>query len=551
MLTNLLIRNYAIIDHLELEWPQGMSAITGETGAGKSIIIGAIQFVLGARADSKVLCQPDEKCIVELRFTQLEHQREELSQLEFLDDSEEILIRREILPNGRSRSFVNDSPVTVSDLQTLSPLLIAIHQQFDQLDILDNAVQLEMLDQYLGLQSEVESCGEEYRLWRNLLGEQKHLEEEQRRANEEKDYVEFQYRELHDAALLDNEYTGIEEELALALKAGEILNSARTASELIEGEQGVMDQLNTIGQSMKGILQLPGIGELHQQLQDARSGLKEFNTAFNRLADRTDFDEEKISLLQQRFDLLTRLMKKHRVKSDTALIELRDQLYERLRGFSNVYEEIEKLKKKIDLAYQQLLQRARSISQLRQKKAPGMEPEVTALLQQLGMEFAQFNVGLSQITEPGPTGMDRADFLFSANKGKAPAPIRLQASGGEISRLNLVLKSVISKRSKLPTMIFDEIDTGVSGQVALKMGDILREISAHQQLITITHSPQVASRATHHFLVYKETNSKISNTRLKKLSRDERMTELAKMLSGDPPTPSALKNARELISSAN
>lgn len=370
MLTNLLIRNYAIIDHLELEWPQGMSAITGETGAGKSIIIGAIQFVLGARADSKVLCQPDEKCIVELRFTQLEHQREELSQLEFLDDSEEILIRREILPNGRSRSFVNDSPVTVSDLQTLSPLLIAIHQQFDQLDILDNAVQLEMLDQYLGLQSEVESCGEEYRLWRNLLGEQKHLEEEQRRANEEKDYVEFQYRELHDAALLDNEYTGIEEELALALKAGEILNSARTASELIEGEQGVMDQLNTIGQSMKGILQLPGIGELHQQLQDARSGLKEFNTAFNRLADRTDFDEEKISLLQQRFDLLTRLMKKHRVKSDTALIELRDQLYERLRGFSNVDEEIEKLKKKIDLAYQQLLQRARSISQLRQKKAP-------------------------------------------------------------------------------------------------------------------------------------------------------------------------------------
>lgn len=551
MLTNLLIRNYAIIDHLELEWPKGMSAITGETGAGKSIIIGAIQFVLGARADSKVLCQPDEKCIVELRFTQLEHLREDLVKLEFLDDTEEILIRREILPNGRSRSFVNDTPVTVSDLQTLSPLLIAIHQQFDQLDILDNSVQLKMLDQYLGLQSEVESCGEEYKLWKNLLAELKQLDEEQRKANEEKDYVEFQYKELHEVLLQDNEYLRIEEELALALKAGDILNTARSASELIEGEQGVMDQLNTIMQSMKGIMEVPGIGELDQVLQDARTSLKEFNASLSRLADRTDFDEEKISILQDRFDLLTRLMKKHRVKSDTALIELRDQLHERLRGFSNVDEEIEKIKKKIDLAYQQLLKRARSISQLRQKNAPGMEPEVTALLKQLGMEFAQFNVGLSQATEPGPTGLDRADFLFSANKGKAPAPIRLQASGGEISRLNLVLKSVISKRSKLPTMIFDEIDTGVSGQVALKMGDILREISEHQQLITITHSPQVASRATNHFLVYKETNPKNSTTRLKKLSRDERMTELAKMLSGDPPTPSALKNAKELISSAN
>ncbi len=551
MLAKLIVKNYAIIDQLELDWPGGLIAITGETGAGKSIIIGALQFVLGGRTESKVMRNSDEKCIVEVRFNQLQDKFEELKAVEYLDAFDEIIIRREINPNGRSRSFVNDSQVNVSELLQLSPILINIHQQFDHLDILEEETQLALLDLYAGLGPEVLEYQEQFKLYKKRIAEKSQLEEEQKKSNQERDYIEFQLQELLQTNLQAEEYNQLENELALALSAEEILNSAQGSTQILEGDKGVIDQLQEIANLLKPIQHIPSILEIYSKIQDIKSDCKDVHFDLNKMADQTEFDAEKINLLQSRFDHLTRLFKKHQVQTDVELISIREKLSEKIKTYNSLEQDIEILVKQISEIRNTLTIKAQKISVERKLFAAQIKPDVVQLLQRLGMEYAQFSIEINASQELQWNGMDKVEYLFSANKGTSLRPIRQQSSGGELSRLNLALKSLSSKKSKLPTMIFDEIDTGVSGQIALQMGDILKEMSLKQQLITITHSPQVASRAAHQFLVYKDTNAAVTNSRMKKLNKEERMIELAKMLSGDPPTASAIKNANDLISSAN
>lgn len=551
MLSSLYIKNYAIIDSLEIDWSRGMTVITGETGAGKSIMIGAIQFVLGARADSKVLRDPEEKCIVEVKFSDLKDKQKILKSLDFLDQTDEVIIRREILPSGKSRTFVNDTPATVNDLHSLSPHLIAIHQQFDHLDILEDSVQMNILDSYTEQLVDLDKYKSLYKSYKELLKEKTQLEEEFKKSAEEKDYLDFQYKELSQAQLIDNEYKSIEEEINISSKSEELIQNLQSVSSLMNNEKAVLDLLQEISNLLKPISVIPTIQECNKRIQEIKAELKDIGSDLDRLADRTDFDPAKIRQLQERFDLLTRLLKKHRVQSDAELIEIKDSLSQKLNTYSNLDELILNKQKEIDKLYKELFSLAKNISSARINKSKKLPSEIIKMLQALGMEHAQFEILIEELQEINENGLNKIEFLFSANKGSSPKSIRNQASGGELSRLNLVLKAIMSRKMKLPTLIFDEIDTGVSGQIALQMGNILREIGSDTQLICITHSPQVASRALQHYYVYKDSKSKLTNTQFKKLEKQERNIELAKMLSGDPPTASAIKNANELISSAN
>ncbi|MBK7799130.1 MAG: DNA repair protein RecN [Saprospiraceae bacterium] len=547
MLASLMIKNYAIIDSLEINWPDGLIAITGETGAGKSIMIGALQFVLGARADNKVLRNPDEKCIVEVTFTELEQVKSKIKDLLDGENPDQLIIRREILPNGKSRSFLNDSPVLVSQLNLLAPHLINIHQQFDHLDILEEEIQMDILDNFTGSKDLLTNYQSKYKSYKSLLAQKKQLLESQQKSQSEMDFLQFQLNELEQASLKPNEYAVLEEELNLATKSGEILKNAGSVAQILNDEKGISEQLLQCLQLLKPVRINPILNESYERLDQLRTEIKDIGDELERLNEHTEMSPEKINQMQDRLDLINRLLKKHRLQTDHELIELMEQTGSKIQSFTDLEDQIIECEKQIKSGSNELKKLSESLTDKRKSKTSELEKAAVRLLQLLGMEFAQFKIELKESPDFTENGKDQIDFLFSANKGSTVKPIKNQASGGELSRLNLVLKSLVAKKSQLPTMIFDEIDTGVSGQVALQMGNILKEMSSNQQLITITHSAQVASRAAHHFYVFKDSSKSITNTRMKKIEKEDRTIEIAKMLSGDPPTDSALKNASELI----
>ncbi|MBK6352677.1 MAG: DNA repair protein RecN [Saprospiraceae bacterium] len=542
-----MIKNYAIIDSLEINWPDGLIAITGETGAGKSIMIGALQFVLGARADNKVLRNPDEKCIVEVTFTELEQVKSKIKDLLDGENPDQLIIRREILPNGKSRSFLNDSPVLVSQLNLLAPHLINIHQQFDHLDILEEEIQMDILDNFTGSKDLLTNYQSKYKSYKSLLAQKKQLLESQQKSQSEMDFLQFQLNELEQASLKPNEYAVLEEELNLATKSGEILKNAGSVAQILNDEKGISEQLLQCLQLLKPVRINPILNESYERLDQLRTEIKDIGDELERLNEHTEMSPEKINQMQDRLDLINRLLKKHRLQTDHELIELMEQTGSKIQSFTDLEDQIIECEKQIKSGSNELKKLSESLTDKRKSKTSELEKAAVRLLQLLGMEFAQFKIELKESPDFTENGKDQIDFLFSANKGSTVKPIKNQASGGELSRLNLVLKSLVAKKSQLPTMIFDEIDTGVSGQVALQMGNILKEMSSNQQLITITHSAQVASRAAHHFYVFKDSSKSITNTRMKKIEKEDRTIEIAKMLSGDPPTDSALKNASELI----
>ena len=547
MLASLMIKNYAIIDSLEINWPDGLIAITGETGAGKSIMIGALQFVLGARADNKVLRNPDEKCIVEVTFTELEQVKSKIKDLLDGENPDQLIIRREILPNGKSRSFLNDSPVLVSQLNLLAPHLINIHQQFDHLDILEEEIQMDILDNFTGSKDLLTNYQSKYKSYKSLLAQKKQLLESQQKSQSEMDFLQFQLNELEQASLKPNEYAVLEEELNLATKSGEILKNAGSVAQILNDEKGISEQLLQCLQLLKPVRINPILNESYERLDQLRTEIKDIGDELERLNEHTEMSPEKINQMQDRLDLINRLLKKHRLQTDHELIELMEQTGSKIQSFTDLEDQIIECEKQIKSGSNELKKLSESLTDKRKSKTSELEKAAVRLLQLLGMEFAQFKIELKESPDFTENGKDQIDFLFSANKGSTVKPIKNQASGGELSRLNLVLKSLVAKKSQLPTMIFDEIDTGVSGQVALQMGNILKEMSSNQQLLTITHSAQVASRAAHHFYVFKDSSKSITNTRMKKIEKEDRTIEIAKMLSGDPPTDSALKNASELI----
>lgn len=547
MLTQLHIKNYAIIDTLDIQWPSDFIAITGETGAGKSIMIGALQFVLGARTDVKVLRNAEEKCVVEVCFDIPLSLQEKITASIDIDDPKQIIIRREILPNGKSRTFINDTPALVTDINQIAPLLISIHQQFDHLDIIDPLFQLTSLDAFAELQTEVKKYQTQFKQYEQLKRNKKEIQELHIKAQQEQDFLQFQWEELQQIDLKENEFGTLEEELKIASKSEEILNQTNHASTILNNEKGVIDSVQDILQLLRSVRINPIVNTLYDRLELIQTEIKDIALELESISEHIDTDPKKLLALQQRFDLIIRLMKKHRVQSDHELIQFKQEIESKLNSISHGEDQINQLDLEIKTLHQDLMSHALSISKTRKQKSLELVKRTSPLLRLLGMEFAQFDIKFEETAELNQLGIDAIEFQFTSNKGSSPKALKNQASGGEISRLNLVIKSLVAQKAELPTMIFDEIDTGVSGQVALQMGNILRDMSAHHQVITITHSPQVASRAKHHFFVYKDSTSKLTNTKLKKLEAEERYVEIAKMLSGDPPSSAALINAKELI----
>ncbi len=549
MLQHLHIRNYALIETLSVSFTHGFSVITGETGAGKSILLGALGFVLGDRADTGVLYDKEKKCVVEAQFQLDNEELKPLFEQNDLDYDNTCLFRRELSPQKKSRAFINDTPVTLQTMKEIGSLLVDIHSQHDSLLLTDSGFQLHLLDE---IAQNGETLTEYKRNHTQYLALSRHLEELQSLAEKnvsENDYLKFQLDELQKAQLKSGEFSEIEQSLTLMENAEEIRSLLFNANGILENsDDALLPQLNELGSVLHRLGQLvPNTSELQQRLEGVQGELKDIAYDMERLEGDAQFDEDKLQELQERMDLFNRLMMKHHVKKFEELITLRDQLEAKVNAFENIDQEIEQAEKALKEQTRILHQQAERLRQQRKKAANAFENNVTELARQLSMPHAIFQIAVEPVKEFTPTGLDQVRFLFSANKGVEAADLERVASGGELSRLMLSIKSVVSQHNYIPTLIFDEIDTGVSGEVAAKIGNIMRQMGNSLQLISITHLPQVASKAQQHFFIYKDNEGEKTQSHIRLLKKEERLTEIAKMLSNDKVSPEALRAAEVLI----
>ncbi len=549
MLKRLEIQNYAIIDRLELDLPEGLAIITGETGAGKSILLGALNLVLGKRADSKVMYDPDKKCYVEAVF--------DISSMDFgvfftdheIDEASEFIIRREISPGGKSRSFLNDSPVTLDVLEEISSLLIDVHQQFDTHGIQKPSYQLDIIDALAGNKKRLQEYQKLYQTYKTTAKRLEELKEKSRNASQEMEFLSFQLKELEEASLRENEQEDLEARLQKLSAAEDIKRiSSLIVHSLSEEEQAIIPQLQSLASQLSSLSHIDSAFEsLHARLLSVREELLDMSRECQRISDKTDYDEESIHETQTRLSLIYRLQKKHQVSTMEELMGVLTALRSKLEGFGDISGHIQTLEQACADMEKELIQQAGLLSEARKSVFANLEQKTHELLAELSMEHAHIRIRHQLSGTLTKSGTDEISILFSANKGGQFQPLKDVASGGELSRLALCIKSLVAGAMTLPTLIFDEIDAGVSGQVARKMGEILDQLSKKHQVICITHSPQVAARADRHYWVYKSDTPTRTLTALKELSHEERTIEIAKMLSGNPPSEAAIANARELI----
>jgi len=549
MIKRLHIRNYAIIEHLDIDFAKGLTIITGETGAGKSILLGALGLIMGDRADTKSLYNQEEKCIIEGVFDLAAHDLRDFFAENDLDYETEVVVRRELTPSGKSRAFVNDSPVTLKVLQDLSSELIDLHQQFDTLDIYSHSFQLRMIDALAGNKEillQYRNLYREYSSNQRKLAELLHRNEQ---STKEMDFIQFQLEEFNKAELQAGEQESLEEELTRLTHAEDIKRTLGLAFDaLTENEQSIVGQMQSLGNALVTIGKYaPKLAEYSDRFANMIFELREMSNEFEKVADQTDYDPERILEAQQRLDLIYRLQKKHTVASVDELLAIQSNLEQQLAGFADLGNEINSLRSTISTQEEQLFRWADDLGDRRQAVIPGYEQKVVDMLGQLAMPYAQFKIESRKLEQLNPTGLDEVQFLFAANRGSRLQQIKDVASGGEMSRLALVTKSLVASAIPLPTLIFDEIDSGISGDVALKMGNILRNLSNEHQVVTITHSPQVASKADRHYFVFKVDKPDRTITNVRMLSDDDRVRAIAVMLSQNPPSDSALVNARELL----
>ena len=549
MLRHLHIRNYALIGELSVDFADGFSVITGETGAGKSILLGALGFVLGDRADTGVLFDKEMKCVVEAHFALDGDGLKTLFESNDLDFDTECIFRRELSPQKKSRAFINDTPVSLQTMKEIGSQLVDIHSQHDSLLLTDAGFQLHLLDEMANNHELLSQYRQEFADYNTLSRRLKELQTMAEKNIAENDYLKFQLDELQKAQLMEGGYAEIEQSLKVMENAEEIRSLLFSANGLLEStETAILPQLNELSSVLHRLKQLvPSLEELQERIDSAQVELKDIAYDLDRVGDDAQFDESKLQELQERYDLLNRLMMKHHVKEFEALIELRDTLEAKVNAFENIDQEIEQTEKALKEQTLKLQQFATKLHSQRVKAAKTFGESVTDLARQLAMPHAVFQIAVEPLSMFCATGLDQVRFLFSANKGVEVAELSKVASGGELSRLMLSIKSVVSKHSYIPTLIFDEIDTGVSGEVAAKIGGIMQGMGASLQLISITHLPQVASKAQHHFFIYKDNEGSRTQSHIKLLSASERVTEIAKMLSNDTVTPEALKAAEVLL----
>ena len=549
MLRRLTVKNYAIIKELDMGFGEGFTIITGETGAGKSILLGALGLVLGERADTSVLLSEKEKCIVEAEFNIADYDLGELFEANGVDYDDDAILRREITPAGKSRAFINDTPVTLNVMKELGDRLIDVHSQHQTLLLGNNVFQMRVIDAFSGSTGLYRDYTATYRHWLQTKHEYDDAARTMERERADHDYYSHQLEEFRAASLVPGEQETLEREQEMLTNAAEIKEGLITATGALAGDDvSVLSLLRTARSGLSKIAGwLPEAGELEKRIETQIIDLNDISFEAEKLNDRAAADPGRLEYVSQRLDTIYSLMQKHRCKDLDELLEREKKVEEAVAATQDIDEKISDLKKAADSAYNEAVGLAGSLSSTRQGAVTSMAGEITAMLRKLGMPHARFEVRISTLGTPGPSGLDRVDFLFSANRQVDPEELSRCASGGELSRLMLCLKSVLASSSGLPAIIFDEIDSGVSGEVASMVGSILADMGKSMQVINITHLPQVAAMGSLHYHVYKEESDHSTITRVKLLNDDERVTEVARLLSGSTITEAAMRNARALL----
>ncbi|MCX8149673.1 DNA repair protein RecN [Thermaurantimonas aggregans] len=549
MIRHLKIQNLALIDRLSIDFQSGLTILTGETGAGKSVILSAFSLLSGSRASADIAGNPDQKCIVEAVFDIQPYGLESFFAENDLDYDHHLIIRRELLPGGKSRAFVQDSPVNLQTLKELAGFLIDIHSQHDTLLLTQQSYLLRLLDRFADNDAHINSYHSAYQRYKKLLADKEELLRTEG-TDRDIDYKKFLLQELESAKIKPDELRKLEQEIQLAENAEDTLNRLQLISSLIyKDEVGILSQFRRVEADLRHLARLsPTYENLYQRWEALVPEIKDIATTLDDQAATADLDPAHLEQLRQRFDLLMHLCNKHRTHDSDQLLDLQKQFEAEIHAFESHQSYRQELDALIAQAEEQLHQAAQALTQSREAVIPALEREISELLKQLNFASAQFAIQLS--AAPYSTaGTDAVDMLFSPNPGMPMAPVRQIASGGELSRLMLAIKSVLARKKSLPTILFDEIDTGVSGASAEKIAHLLRALGSDIQVIAITHLPQIAAAAHHHYLVYKGDVNGRFQTNLKKLSDEEHLQEVARLLSGSTITDSALLNAKSIIQS--
>ena len=549
MLQNLIIQNYSLIEDLELKPSSNFNIITGETGAGKSIMLGAVGLLLGNRADTKVLLNQEGKCIIEGTFQIGSYALNTLFEEYDLDYADLCVIRREISNTGKSRAFVNDSPVTLDVLKKLGDFLMDVHSQHDTLLLGSMGYQLSILDDFASNQSPVKEYQQMFRNYKDVQQRLVKRREELIELNKQSDYNQFIYNELLEADLKPGEMEEKEAELKRIENAENIKQKLESTSEGLQGsDQSLLSLLQSYTKQIQSIQQWSSeYKSIADRLQSVCIELKDVQAEIETASLSVEYNPALIAPVEERLNKIYSLLKKHRVQTVEELLAIQDQLQGKVISLDQLTEDVAALETETKIALKKVIDQAAVVSKNRMKAVPVLEKSVKDLLKELSMPDAALTIQLSA-EEPGLYGADKINMLFSANKGVAPGELKQVASGGEFSRLMLAIKYVLADKIALPTIIFDEIDTGISGEVSIKMGKMIREMSARHQVMVITHLPQIASLGDKHYFVYKDASGARSVSRMKELKKEERIVEIAKMIGGENPSSIAIKNAQEMLS---
>ena len=548
MLTHLTIKNYALIKHLELSPARGLNVITGETGAGKSILLGALGLLLGNRADSKTLWDENEKCIAEGVFDTADYGLQKLFAEEDLDYEVQTVLRREIAPTGKSRAFINDTPVTLDVMRKIGSRLMDIHSQHETLELGSKQFQLALIDSFAGNTNLLKNYSATWQTYQKAVTEYQQLQAESLQLKKESDFITFQLDELIKANLTEGELEKLEEDLKVAEHTEEIKSSLHATLQLLsQSDFSITGALTTVRNQLQTIASYSTTyQDLLQRLESARIELNDIAAEIEQAEEKVEFDPEKTEEIKDRISIIYQLQKKHQVKTVEQLISLRGSLQEQANKTNNLDTLLQQALAGVKETEKRLHQEATALSQSRQKTFASLTQQLVKLLKELGIPDAAVSID-HQVTTPGPRGEDIVEILFSANKGVAPKPLAQVASGGEFARVMFSIKYIMAERTALPTLVLDEIDTGISGEIAIRMGNRMKEMAARHQVIAISHLPQIAAKAEAHFFVYKETKGARTVTAIKNLAPEDRVTEIAKMIGGSSPSTLALQNARELI----
>lgn len=550
MLSKLHIRNYAIIDELTIEFQPGFNIITGETGAGKSILMGALGLVLGDRADSAVLFTTTEKCVVEASFQPTDKAAMlALLQANDLDEDNQLVVRREISTAGKSRSFINDTPVTLQVLRQFAGILVDLHRQFDTLELGEDDFQRKVIDALAGTATLLQQYQQHYNAFAQAQSTLQQLVAQQQQASKEFDYHRFLFTELEEAAFSPNEIEDAEAEMQVLSNAESIKQVlAAAAFTMQNGDTPVTVQVKSVVQQLQQLKTRPeGLDVLQERLQSTLVELKDIAAELESMEENVQMDAERLAHLSDRINTGNMLLKKHNVLTTNELLQIQQELDASLQAVTNLSDQIEQWQKAQDAALQLVRKTGNELTALRSKALAPFETKVKALLQQVGMPNAMLKVKLEPLSAPAPHGLDKIQFLFDANKSGRFEPLEKVASGGELSRLMLSIKSLVAGGLNMPTLIFDEIDSGISGEAARQVGIIMQSLAQKHQLIAITHQPQIAARAGTHYFVYKQEKNNAIKTGVRVLNTDERVQAIAHMLSGNEHAEASAKIAREML----